>query len=97
MPNAVLEYMAACRPIVATRVGGTAQVLSDSTGVLVNPDDPQALAQEIVRLLDDPHLARSLAENARSRVCETYRRDKVVHAFENLFEELARNHVCNRT
>ena len=44
MPNSVLEYMAAGRPIVATAVGGTADLIEDSVhGLLVAPADPEQL------------------------------------------------------
>jgi phosphatidylinositol alpha-mannosyltransferase len=57
----LLEAMAAERPIVATRIDGYAEVLSGAgCARLVNVDDPQALAHEIVALLAAPDLRRSL-------------------------------------
>lgn len=61
----IYEYMAARRPIVATRLKSVAEELEDGkTGILVEPDDPQALAAGILRLIRDPKLARQIAENA---------------------------------
>ncbi|MCH2181116.1 MAG: glycosyltransferase [Mariniblastus sp.] len=73
MPNAILEYMAAGRPIVATRVGGTAELLEHrNTGILVPPESPTELAAGIQSLLDEPSLAARLAEAARDQVNEFY-------------------------
>ena len=64
MSNAVMEAMAAGRPIVATDVGGTAELL-DGRGILVPPGDPLALADAIERLLTDPAFASRLGGRAR--------------------------------
>src|SRR5213076_1188074 len=71
MSNAVLEYMAAARPVVATAVGGTTRLITDGVhGLLVPPDDPARLAGAIARLLDDRPLAARLAAAARRRAQE---------------------------
>jgi glycosyltransferase involved in cell wall biosynthesis len=65
-PTKLFEYMAAGRPIVASAVGQIAEtLLDDETALLVPPDDPVALCQAIVRLVDDPDLRARLAEGAR--------------------------------
>ena len=64
MSNAVMEAMAAGRPIVATDVGGTPELL-DGRGVLVPPRDPGALAAAIERLLIDPAYASLVGTRAR--------------------------------
>jgi glycosyltransferase involved in cell wall biosynthesis len=62
---AVIEAQAAGVPVVATPVGGIRETVVDGvTGLLVPPDDPEALAAAILRLLDDPELARRLAAAA---------------------------------
>ena len=67
-PLAVLEYMEAARPIVATAVGGVPDLIDDGVhGLLVRPQDPQALARAISALLDDRARAGELAANARAR------------------------------
>ncbi|MEV4106457.1 glycosyltransferase [Nonomuraea sp. NPDC049695] len=65
LSNAVMEAMAQGRPIVATAVGGTPELLEDR-GVLVPPADPAALCQGVTRLLQDPELAAHLGAAARS-------------------------------
>jgi glycosyltransferase involved in cell wall biosynthesis len=69
MPNSVLEAMAAGLPVVATRVSGNEDLVTDGeNGLLVPPGDPSALAAAIRRLVDDPALARRMGARARERV-----------------------------
>src|SRR5262249_10125049 len=87
--NAILEYMAAGRAVVATAVGGTPQLLEDGVhGLLVPPGNAPALATALLRLLDDPALAARLAAAARQRVRE--RHDARVRAgrYEALYDKL---------
>jgi glycosyltransferase involved in cell wall biosynthesis len=87
MSNAVLEYMAAGRPIVATAVGATPQLIADGVhGLLVPPGDEAALARAIGRLLDDPALAVRLAAAARRRVRDEYSLERMVERFEDFYE-----------
>jgi glycosyltransferase involved in cell wall biosynthesis len=59
-----LEAMRYCKPVIATRVGGIADIVQDGeTGLLVAQRDPHALADAIDRLLDDPALAERLGRN----------------------------------
>jgi glycosyltransferase involved in cell wall biosynthesis len=76
---AVIEAQAAGVPVVATPVGGIRETVVDGeTGLLVPPRDPAALAVAIRRLLDDPDLARRLADEARRRVRETYSEQRMI-------------------
>jgi glycogen synthase len=64
----LLEAMQAALPIVASRTGGIPDVIEDGVnGMLVPPDEPEALAHAINRLLADRNLARRLSEGARER------------------------------
>lgn len=74
MSNALMEAMAAGRPVVATAVGGTAELLGggpEPRGVLVPPGDPRALADGIARVLADPGAAARMAARAR-RWCRAH-------------------------
>jgi glycosyltransferase involved in cell wall biosynthesis len=67
-PLGVLEAMAAGLPIVATGVGGVPEQIEHlETGVLVRPNDPEALAMWLVRLHDDPGLGDRLGRAAARR------------------------------
>jgi glycosyltransferase involved in cell wall biosynthesis len=69
LPVSVLEAMAAQRPVVATAIGGTNEaVVHESTGLLVPPGDPDALASAIRRIRADPAFAHRLAVAGRARV-----------------------------
>ncbi len=76
-----LEAMAAGLPIVAARAGAVPEVVPHGeVGLLVPPRDPEALADALLRVLEDPVLARGLGEAGRRRV-ESYQRIPVARAF----------------
>ncbi|MGH2933059.1 MAG: glycosyltransferase [Gaiellaceae bacterium] len=69
LPLVVLEAMAQGKPVVATPVGGTAELVVDGeTGLLVPPGDAAALAEALSALLGDPERARRLGAAGRARV-----------------------------
>jgi len=69
LPLTVLEAMAAARPVVATRVGGIPEAVVDGeTGLIVPPEDVDALTGALDALLADPERARRLGESGRRRV-----------------------------
>lgn len=89
MPNAVLEYMAAGRPVVATAVGATPDLIEDGVcGLLVPPGDARALAAAVGRLLAEPALAARLGEEARLRARDRYGREAMVERFQQFYEDL---------
>ncbi|HEY3973282.1 MAG TPA: glycosyltransferase [Candidatus Sulfotelmatobacter sp.] len=91
LPNAVLEYLAAGLPTVASRVGGNAEIIQDGrTGLLVPPQDSSALAQAILRLLRDPGLASSLGENGRKSVASEFSFQRMIEKTDQLYTELLR-------
>lgn len=87
--NTLLESMAAGAPVVASRVGGTPEVIRDGEeGLLLPPGDALALANAIVKVLKDSSLAASLGGNARRRVSREFSFEAVVRRTENLYHEL---------
>lgn len=63
-----LEAMAQSRPVIASRTGGLPEIVEDGrTGLLVAPDDPQALAHAVIRVLEDPEFARQLGRHGHER------------------------------
>lgn len=90
-PLAILEYMEAAKPVVATRVGGIPEMVQDGqTGDLVNPRDPAALAAAISGLLDDRDRAERYGAAGRRRRRSEFDINMTVRKFEDLYEELWR-------
>lgn len=88
LSNAVLEYMAAARPVVATDVGGIAEaVVHGETGYLVASGDDAALAERVVDLLEDPEAARRFGEAGRRRAEEHFSCELLVERTVALYEE----------
>jgi glycosyltransferase involved in cell wall biosynthesis len=86
---AALEAMARGRPVVASAVGGLAEiVIPERTGLLVPPDDAAALAAALDRLLADPGLARRLGAAGAARVAEHFLAEQMVSAYEALYREI---------
>jgi glycosyltransferase involved in cell wall biosynthesis len=66
-----LEAMACGLPVVGTNVGGLKSIVQDnSTGFLINPNDPEALAQKLTLLLRDKELRHTMGKSARKRALE---------------------------
>lgn len=88
LPLAILEAMAAGLPIVATDVGGNADLVEHGrNGFLVPPNDPQALARAMAALIDDGGLARAMGAEGRQRVARDYSIDVIAERTARLFEE----------
>jgi glycosyltransferase involved in cell wall biosynthesis len=87
MSNAILEYMAAGKAIVATDVGANRAVLGDA-GVIVPPGDDAALADAILNLLNDPAETVRLGAAARARAEERYSRAAMCRRFEAFYRGL---------
>jgi glycosyltransferase involved in cell wall biosynthesis len=86
---AILEAMAAGRPVVATDVGGVRDVVRDGeTGLLVRAGDPDALAAAILRLAGEPEFSAGLAVRARARVREIHSSERMTAAYARLYREL---------
>ncbi len=86
----LLEAMSFGRPVVATRLGGPAELVRDGeTGLLVPPSDPAALAAALDRLLADASLASRMGEAGRRRSLESFSLAAQAAAFHRLYDELS--------
>jgi len=87
--NAVLESMAAGKPVIATRVGGNPEAVADGeTGILVPPRDAGALARSMCQLLEDREAARRMGHAARQRVETEFSVEAMVRRTEQLYTTL---------
>jgi len=88
-PLSVMEYMEGAKPVVATDVGGLADLITDGVhGYLVAPRDPAALADRIGTLLERPELARELGEAGQGRRRAEFSIDATAARVSALYEEL---------
>jgi sugar transferase (PEP-CTERM/EpsH1 system associated) len=89
--NTLLEAMASGLPVIATRVGGNAELMEEGlTGRLVPRADPEALATEILRYFDDPLLARRHGGAGRSLVEKRFSLDLMVRRYDELYTGVLR-------
>lgn len=89
MPLAVMEFMAAGKPVVATAVGGVPDLIEDGVhGLLVPPRRPVELAAALAELLRDPERRRALGEAGRERQRRDFDFPRMVRALEGRYREL---------
>ena len=88
LSNVIIESMAASVPVVATRVGGNPELVSERTGVLVPPDDVEALANGIESLLGDANLRAQFGRNAHEFATSHFTVDLMRTRHEELYREL---------
>lgn len=87
--NAILEYMAAGRPVVATDVGGAREAIEEGkTGFLVLSGDDEAMAERVIALLSDPERTRAMGELARQTVENQFSCAAQLRSTETLYEKL---------
>lgn len=85
--NAILEYMAAALPVVATEVGGAREAVAEGlNGYLVRPGDDENLAARISSLLRDPDEARLMGENGRRFVEEKFSCEAQLNRVSSLYD-----------
>ncbi len=88
-PVALIEALAAARPVVATAVGGTPDLIGrDERGRLVPPAEPQALAQAILQTLEESDAARRRALAGREHVMSLHSSQRLIRDVDALYREL---------
>ena len=89
LPISVLEAMAANRPVIATAIPGTTEIVTaEETGLLFPPGEARPLAEALRRLLGDPSLRHRLTRAARVRVQEEFSAEIMTRQVEKIYEEV---------
>ena len=83
----LFEAMAADTPIVATQVGGVADVVSESDAFLTAASDSEALAEAIRAVLSDPESAAARVASARRRLLEVFDTDGWVTRYDEVYRD----------
>ena len=93
MGRVLVEAMAAGRPIVASKVGGIPDLISQGkNGLLVPPADPKALARGIALLIEDPDTRRQMGDNGRTMAAR-FGSNSMVQKIDRLYRELLRENM----
>jgi len=93
IPQALLQALGMCRPVVATDVGGVPEIIRHGeTGWLVPPGDPAGLAKAILGALADPVQARRMGAQGRAIVEAEYSLERMGERMERLYTKLASAH-----
>ncbi|MGD0192704.1 MAG: glycosyltransferase [Rhizomicrobium sp.] len=88
--NAIMEYMAVGKPVLATECGGTREIVEDGqTGYLLSPNDVETLVGHIVRLLDDSDLCARSGEAGRLRIEQEFSLARMIDAHARLYRGLS--------
>jgi sugar transferase (PEP-CTERM/EpsH1 system associated) len=96
--NTILEAMASGLPVIATDVGGNGELLAGDTGILVPPDDVEALSQALLHYARNPALARAAGQAGRARAARVYSIDSMVVQYAALYDRLLQGRsACSQT
>ena len=87
---AILEAMAKGVCVVASNVGGIPEILDETCGVLVNPDDVTELADAITYVVTDPNARGRFGTHALQRVQNDFDVDVISRRFDELYRRLVK-------
>lgn len=94
--NSVLEYAAAAKPIVISDVGGLGEIIQDGeSGFVVPPENPNAMAEKIIQLLENTELAQKLGKNAKELTAQNYNEQKILKQYINYYRQLLETHFVH--
>jgi glycosyltransferase involved in cell wall biosynthesis len=87
----MLEAMARGKPVIATRAGGVDAVIEDHrTGLMVPPADSKALADAVLKLLNNPEMARRIGRTGQDLVQKKFGVKRMVEAYAALYRDVLR-------
>ncbi len=90
MPNALMEAMAAGKPVIATAVDGSCELVEQGrTGWLIPPENTDALIETLRHALRHPAQASALGRAAAAHMRNAFSLDAMIDAYETLFREMA--------
>ena len=87
-PLAVLEAMAAGKPMISTAVGGVPELVEGGCGLLVPPGDAQALSRAMCHMLENPNVRKAMGEKSARRAVERFDLRVMTEAYEDLYKSL---------
>lgn len=82
-----LEAMAASKPVVATKTGGTMEVVGE-TAILVEPEDSAQLSEAIIKVMRDSELAEEMGRKGRQRAEEQFSLEKLITSIGETYKQL---------
>jgi len=87
--KAIIEAMACAKPVIASNIGGPAEIIQNKkNGLLVPPAQPKILATKIHELLDDEKRTKKMGTHARKTVMEEYCWEKISETYHSLYKNL---------
>ncbi len=88
LPNTVLEAMSFGVPVLATAVGGVPEIIQNGNGMMVPPNDPEALAERMIELLSDDALRQAIGLKGKKSLYPRFAPENRVRQIVSLYEEL---------
>ncbi len=90
-PNALIEAMAVGMPCIASDVGGIVDLIENGkNGLRIPPEDSEALASALHRLLTNPNLATTLGQNARPTIQQKFDSTESIRKLEDIYQQLVK-------
>jgi len=89
IPNAVMEYMACGKPVVATAGGGIRELVEeDKTGFLIRSHSPEVMAEKILYLLNNKEYADRMGKAGRERIMNEFTVERIISSYYSLYKKL---------
>jgi glycosyltransferase involved in cell wall biosynthesis len=90
LPNVILEAMSAAKPVIATNIGGSAELIIDNqNGFLIEKNDKQALLRKLDLLIEDENLRVRMGKEGRKIAQEKFSMEIMIEKAEAIYRELA--------
>ena len=87
--NAILEYMAMGKPVIASEGGGTREIVDDNVnGFLITPKQPELLEEKIIYLMNNPEKARDMGLQGQQKIRQHFSIEAMCSGFIKIYEKL---------